>query len=186
MQRRRPLPDTHPEFSIYKSKGFHEYRIENIRKCARVKNDGYRWPWREAVEIGLLSMLWRVALNSSWSYFVFTIPTILLLRHKCSQVVSESIIVIPPHGVQLETRFGFETLTLNVTRRFIPLSILRDVVINEGLYGWNVRYYLAAIVQDGSGATSLAVAFENILPRFPVLLEIYKGVHDVLSNACIN
>lgn len=72
----------------------------------------------------------------------------------------ESIIVIPPHGVQLETRFGFQTFTINVTRRFIPLSTLRDVVINEGLYGWNVRYYLVAIVQDRSGATSLAVVFE--------------------------
>ncbi|KAK0240251.1 GPI-GlcNAc transferase complex, PIG-H component-domain-containing protein [Armillaria nabsnona] len=186
MQRRHPLPDTHPELSIYKSEGFHEYRIENTPKCRSVKNGGHRWPWRETAEIGLLSMLWQVALNSSWNYLVFAIPTVLFLWHKCSQVVSESIIVIPPHGIQLETRFGFQTFTINVTRRFIPLSTLRDVVINEGLYGWNVRYYLVAIVQDRSGATSLAVVFENILPRFPVLLEIYRGVHDVLSNACIN
>ncbi|KAK0483512.1 GPI-GlcNAc transferase complex, PIG-H component-domain-containing protein [Armillaria novae-zelandiae] len=132
------------------------------------------------------SIVNTLALNSNWNYLTFAIPTVLFLWHKCSQVVSESIIVIPPHGVQLETRFGFQTFTINVTRRFIPLSTLRDVVINEGLYGWNVRYYLVAIVQDRSGATSLAVVFENILPRFPVLLEIYKGVHDVLSNVCIN
>ncbi|KAG7452621.1 uncharacterized protein BT62DRAFT_14628 [Guyanagaster necrorhizus] len=184
MQRRHPFPDTYPEFSIYKSKGFHEYRIENTRKHGPFENSGYRWwPWRGTLEMGLLSILGRVAVNANWSYFAIAIPTILFLWYKCSQVVSESIIVIPPHGVQLETRFGFQTLTLNVTRRFIPLSTLRDVVINEGLYGWNVRYYLAAIVQDRSGATSVAVIFENILPQFPVLLEIYKSVHGVLSNA---
>jgi len=34
---------------------------------------------------------------------------------------------------------------ISVTRHFIPLSALEDVVIHEGLRRWNVRYYLAAL-----------------------------------------
>ncbi|KAF8319960.1 hypothetical protein DL93DRAFT_2044566, partial [Clavulina sp. PMI_390] len=67
---------------------------------------------------------------------------------------SESILSLSPHGLQLETRFGFPPvhhfvlpsgLVVSTKRSFIPLPSIKDIIINEALYGWNVRYYLAVI-----------------------------------------
>ncbi|KAF8590927.1 hypothetical protein K439DRAFT_1230570, partial [Ramaria rubella] len=76
----------------------------------------------------------------------------------------ESILLIPHHGIQLETHRGITLpvglpLRLTAKRRFIPLTSVRDVVINEGLRRWNVRYYLCVIQDTGSDVT-LEVAFE--------------------------
>ncbi len=73
--------------------------------------------------------------------------------------VAESVIVFPGHGIQLETRNGFKKMS-TTTRRFIPLTVIRDVIINEGLFGWNVRYYLAIMIEDPSGHQAIHVAFE--------------------------
>lgn len=51
-------------------------------------------------------------------------------------------------------------MCLSTTRQFIPLAILHDMIINEGLKGWDVRYYLAAIWRAGNGGFSLGIAFE--------------------------
>ena len=73
------------------------------------------------------------------------------------------------------------------------------MIINEGLRRWSVSYYLALIVDDGDGLR-LLVAYEvrivhherhlmvltcvqNVLPRFPVLLEVYKGLRSALEIA---
>ncbi|KAF9818946.1 hypothetical protein IEO21_02484 [Rhodonia placenta] len=69
-------------------------------------------------------------------------------------------------------------------RRFVPLASLQDFIINEGLWGWNVRYYLAAIHYSQQDTLSLRVAYENLLPRFPVILEVYRGVHEMLNRHC--
>jgi len=65
---------------------------------------------------------------------------------------------MPAYGVQLEThsgvRLGFlPTVTLFKRRHFIPISIIRDVVINEALHRWNVRYYLSIISDTGEDIT---------------------------------
>jgi len=65
-------------------------------------------------------------------------------------VAPESVLAIPPWGVQLETHRGVllpsgRALVRSVTRRFIPLDATVDVIINEGLRGWNIRYYLAVL-----------------------------------------
>jgi len=60
------------------------------------------------------------------------------------------------------------------------MPALQDFVINEGLRRWNVRYYLTAIQRIDSFNTTLQVAYENILPHFPVLYEVYQGVQETL------
>lgn len=40
------------------------------------------------------------------------------------------------------------------------MSALQDFVINEGLQGWNVRYYLTAIQRKGQNDHILQVAYE--------------------------
>jgi phosphatidylinositol glycan class H protein len=72
---------------------------------------------------------------------------------------TESVIALPPHGIQLETHRGFPFLPLFVTRRFIAAASLRDFVITEGLRGWDVRFYLAALAEGHSEPVQLAVAY---------------------------
>jgi phosphatidylinositol glycan class H protein len=78
-----------------------------------------------------------------------------------SMLYIESLVVIGAHGIQLETHRGFPpSLVLSASRRFIPMFALQDLVINEGLHGWNVRYYLAAIQRKDSNDYVLQVAYE--------------------------
>lgn len=73
----------------------------------------------------------------------------------------ESVVVIPPHGLQLETRRGISSaMQVLTSRKFIPAIYLQDFVINEGLRRWDVRYYLVAIHHCGRGEVKLDVAFE--------------------------
>lgn len=66
--------------------------------------------------------------------------------------------ILPPHGIQLETHRGFSNQWSS--KRFIPSARLADVVINEGIKGWNVFYYLVAVEMDASRDSSLEVAYE--------------------------
>jgi len=102
------------------------------------------------------------------------------MYRKCTAVLWESVIVFPPHGIQLETHRGPPSYPIFVSRKFIPTVFLRDIIINEGLRRWNVRYYLAFMEASSDDMISLAVAYENILPRFPILLEVYRGVKEAL------
>lgn len=63
-------------------------------------------------------------------------------------------------GVQLETHRGAAGVSLFVSRRFISWSSLEDFLINEGIRGWDIRYYLVAINRTSQSALQLAVAFE--------------------------
>jgi phosphatidylinositol glycan class H protein len=47
-----------------------------------------------------------------------------------------------------------------VSRRFIPLTEVQDVLINEGLRRWDVRYYLAVLYTPRQAEQRLAVAYE--------------------------
>lgn len=114
--------------------------------------------------------------TSTWVFEGFALLGILSIWVKCTQVLSgtrhrrhiarrtealpESVIVLPPHGIQLETHRGLPSLRLSATRRFIPLSVLQDLVINEGLRRWDVRYYLAAIKKLEFDEFGLQVAYE--------------------------
>ena len=110
--------------------------------------------------------------------------------------------VIPSLGLQLETHKGVADISLVATRTFVPWSALEDVLINEGIRGWDIRCYLIAVTRATQGPLQLRVAFkvhvcrfnhlyaagrlimcfQNILPRFPVLLEVYHGVQDALGT----
>jgi len=68
--------------------------------------------------------------------------------------------VIPQHGVQLETHRGLPGWPVFISRRFIPLPTLQNIVINEGLRGWNVRFYLAVVKEHPTFGYTLDVAFE--------------------------
>jgi len=183
----QPLANTNPEFSVLDFPGFREYRVENWHLsrdgCQRVIRGATGLTWKITIALivlGLILAKFRentlalIGLCLLFGYFVWSI---------CTQVLFESVIVIAPHGIQLETHRGFPpSLVLSTSRRFIPFSTLQDFVINEGLRRWNVRYYLTAIQRKGPNDFTLQVAYENILPHFSVLLEVYNDVQTALSH----
>lgn len=180
MQRTRPLPG-HPEFTIVNHLEYREYRVENFFVArdgsGRIvrRATGFSWYWT------VLPVLLGLAQIQGWRWLgVLVMVTIAFIYNKLTQVVAETIVVIPRHGVQLETHRGLPGWPLLTSRRFIPLLTVQDVVINEGLRGWNVRYYLAAVKEHPTSGFSLDVAFENILPRLTILLEVYHGIHELL------
>jgi hypothetical protein len=72
----------------------------------------------------------------------------------------ESVLVLPSYGIQLETHRGLPSLPFFVSRRFIPLAEVQDVLINEGLRRWDVRYYLAILYSPRPEEQRLEVAYQ--------------------------
>lgn len=73
----------------------------------------------------------------------------------------ESVILLPPHGIQLETHRGpFPSQPVFSIKRFIPVSNLSGVAINEGLRGWNVLFYLVAVRHTKHHGAILEVAYQ--------------------------
>ncbi|CAK5277748.1 unnamed protein product [Mycena citricolor] len=174
-----------PEFSVHVHSSFIEYRVENWH----ISRDGTgkrvmgatTWTWYHPFIALAVAVIWPYVRDDSLKLLALTLGVMLLIYRMCTQVLFESVIVVKSHGIQLETHRGMPGLPpLAVRRRFLPFSSLQDFVIHEGLSGWNVRYYLAAIVKTDADDYKVDVAFENILPHFPILREVYLGVQDEL------
>ncbi|TRM61880.1 hypothetical protein BD626DRAFT_500808 [Schizophyllum amplum] len=181
-----PLPLTNPELIIIEKPGYTEYRVENWRLArdgsGHVVYGFSGYTWKDMLLIAVLSFFLQRVHNTSFRALAMAACFVALFWTKTTQILSESLIVIEPHGIQLETCRGLPSIPLQTTRRFIPASALECVIINEALQRWNVRYYLAALSKGKDGKPTVHVAFENILPYFPVVLEIYRGVHDAVHD----
>ncbi|KAL1735197.1 hypothetical protein EV714DRAFT_201124 [Schizophyllum commune] len=181
-----PLPLTNPELLVIEAHGYTEYRVENWRLArdgsGRVVYGFSGCSWKDMFLIAALSLLLQAVRHARIRAVMMVVCVGALLWTKATQVLSESLIVIAPHGIQLETCRGFPSMVLQRSRRFVPASALDTVIINEALWRWNVRYYLALLPTSDQGKPTLHVAFENILPYFPVVLEIYRGVHDTIRD----
>ncbi|KZT68189.1 hypothetical protein DAEQUDRAFT_343932 [Daedalea quercina L-15889] len=184
MHSANPLPK-HPELTVLHSKAWSEYRVQNLHVRGKSNISVHTllecFGTDALVCLGI-ALLWPICVE----YRVFTVAlaTIIItyVCGRCTRVLWESVIILHSLGLQLETHRGLPLVPLFTSRRFIPLTTLRDFVINEGLRGWSVHYYLAVIQQSPNGDVTISVPFENIMPRFPVLLEIYHGVHELLFD----
>lgn len=173
----------HPELTLIEFPAWREYRVENsnlVRSGSIGAKTVFGWHWMDAVVPILVACLWPTLTENYVALAILVAAWTVYAYARCTQVLWESVIILPALGLQFETHRGFPLVPLFVSRRFIPLAMLQDFIINEGLHGWNVRYYLATIKRSQSGVIGLEVAYENILPRFPVLLEVYHGVHESL------
>jgi len=177
MRRTLPLAE-HPEFSSLECQGWREYRVENRRLLHARGLLGYYW--FGATLIALLAFFWPSIYGSRIRFSGVALGLAIHVYLRCTEILWESVVVFPHLGIQLETHRGLPRLALFTSRRFIPLSTLQDFIINEGIRRWSVRYYAVAIQRSPSGIVHLDVVFENLLPRFPILLEVYHGVHETL------
>ncbi|OAX43571.1 hypothetical protein K503DRAFT_125953 [Rhizopogon vinicolor AM-OR11-026] len=191
MQRTRPLPDIHPELSVTEWPSFREYRVENWRLArdgsGSIVPGATSWEWIDLCLPVVFSFIWS-RVRGSIILCAFAVLAVAFITYcRCTQVLHESVLVFPTHGIQLETHRGYPLLKpLFVSRRFIHVSFLEDFIINEGLRRWNVRYYLAAVHRSSTDTIAIDVAFENILPYFPVLLEVYQGVQELMFHRPTN
>lgn len=187
MRRSRPLPDTNPELLVIETPGLcREYRVENWHLArdgsGRIIKGVSRLAWKDVIFAALATLMWSSICTHTASLVAFTAILVLIIYQKCTQVLWESVLVIPPHGIQLETHRGFPSYPLFASRTFIPLTTFQNFIINEGLRRWDVRFYLAVLQKPSNTALHLEVAYENLLPHFPVLIEVYRGVHKFLQT----
>lgn len=75
-------------------------------------------------------------------------------------------------GLGIQTSTTSSTYLLSATKRFIPTTSIQDIVIHEAFKGFEVRFYLAIIVE---GEGDVVVVFDKLLPRRAVLEEVWRG-----------
>jgi hypothetical protein len=68
--------------------------------------------------------------------------------------IEESLLVLQGLGVQTSTSSPY--FLMDPTTTFIPTTQIQDIVIHEAFKGFEVRFYLAIIVE---GATEVVVVF---------------------------
>ncbi|EUC66943.1 GPI-GlcNAc transferase complex, PIG-H component [Rhizoctonia solani AG-3 Rhs1AP] len=161
--------------------GIVEYRVgRHSSRIAKGREGGF------GVAIALLVQCAWDRLNGEWTWGttrgVFLVISFLFLYMRFTEVQHESILALPSIGLQLETHrglrlFGHHVLSTGVSREFLPIAAVSDVIINEGLCGWNIRRYLAVL---SAGESRLRVVFQALDPPFPILKEVYHGIRETL------
>lgn len=151
------------------------------------------------------------AFSEGSARWVAVVLAVLWAKMKSGQVLEESIIAVKGIGLQLTTTRGLSmslpnlfyfplpsdpsavdskrTLRKSATRfplstsnLFIPLESISDIVINEGIYGWRVIYYIVIIQTQGKEEVKLRIAFSELLPRLAELKEVWRGTRSVLFD----
>ncbi|KAH9825923.1 Phosphatidylinositol N-acetylglucosaminyltransferase subunit gpi15 [Teratosphaeria destructans] len=108
--------------------------------------------------------LWRLIIASGILWLIFR-----------KGYTEESLLVIRGLGVQTSTSSPSYLWTSST--RFIPTRNIQDVFIHEAFKGFEVRFYLAIVVE---GEEDVVVVFPNILPRREILEQVWRG-----TRACL-
>jgi len=183
----QPLPQAFPEYSVVKRpQGTHEFRVEtkNHFRSRNTSGSHYAGPFDYAFVL-IFPVLGAVAwqMVHHWTLILGLLVSLFAFGYwKATRVLWESVIVLPSKDLQLEVHRGLPGRSMFVERWVIPASEISAVIINEGLYGWNVRYYLAVVTKVGE-AQSLYVLYENQLPRMPILRDVYHNLQVSLFDA---
>ncbi|CAG8184916.1 unnamed protein product [Penicillium salamii] len=90
----------------------------------------------------------------------------------------ESLLVIRGFGIQTSTSSA--TYLSTAATRFIPTTQIQDIVIHEAFKGFEVRFYLAVIVE---GEPNAVVVFPHTLPKREILEQVWRGSRRCLYDA---
>ncbi|KAJ5861784.1 uncharacterized protein N7529_009094 [Penicillium soppii] len=90
----------------------------------------------------------------------------------------ESLLVIRGFGIQTST--SSSTYLSSAATRFIPTTQIQDIVIHEAFKGFEVRFYLAVIVE---GEPDALVVFPHMLPKRDILEQVWRGSRRCLYDA---
>ncbi|KAK6189236.1 pseudouridine synthase deg1, partial [Pestalotiopsis sp. IQ-011] len=80
-------------------------------------------------------------------------------------------------GLGIQTSSSGHTVLGGPATRFIPTEKIRDVLINEAFLGFEVRYYLAVVVE---GEDEVVVVFPKLLPRRDAVERVWRAVRSCL------
>ncbi|KAL1978435.1 hypothetical protein VTN31DRAFT_1294 [Thermomyces dupontii] len=123
---------------------------------------------------GVGGMAARLADRYHWSVIAGA-SALLIYAVWRRRYTEESLLVIRGLGVQTSTSSSM--YWSGATTRFIPTTRIQDIVIHEAFKGFEVRFYLAIIVE---GEPEVVVVFPNLLPRRRILEEVWRGARHCL------
>jgi phosphatidylinositol glycan class H protein len=115
-------------------------------------------------------------LSAGFSWYTLA-PLVLFALYLVSRrgYTEESLLVLRGLGIQTST--SSPSYLSTTTSRFIPTELVQDIFIHEAFVGFEVRFYLAAVVK----------AEEKVVVVFPVSPDKYERIDgwkliDVYSN----
>lgn len=90
-----------------------------------------------------------------------------------AHLTEESLLVIRGLGIQTST--SSNTYLSKATTRFIPTTQIQDIVIHEAFKGFEVRFYLAVIVEgEPNVVVVFPVGLSNQLQRAIILYNLSR------------
>jgi phosphatidylinositol glycan class H protein len=89
--------------------------------------------------------------------------------------IEETLTVLRGLGIQTSTTS--HTYLQAPTTRFIPTTSIQDIFIHEAFKGFEVRFYLAVVVE---GEEDVVVVFSSLLPKRAILEEVWRGSRKCL------
>ncbi|KAI9801479.1 MAG: hypothetical protein M1833_002711 [Piccolia ochrophora] len=90
----------------------------------------------------------------------------------------ESLLAISGLGIQTST--SSSTYLSTTTARFIPTNLIQDIFIHEAFKGFEVRFYLAVVVE---GEEEVVVVFPKLLPKRKILEQVWRGARACLYES---
>lgn len=112
----------------------------------------------------------------------YTGPSLLSSLPKNSRqayiYTEESLTVLRGLGIQTSTTSS--TYLQTPTTRFIPTTSIQDIFIYEAFKGFEVRFYLAIVVE---GEEDVVVVFPRMLPKRAILEEVWRGSRKCLWDS---
>ncbi|KAL5364350.1 GPI-GlcNAc transferase complex, PIG-H component-domain-containing protein [Aspergillus floccosus] len=134
-----------------------------------------RWPAVWASPLG--SYVCRIA-DTYTTWAVALVSTIVVYGVFKKGYTEESLLVIRGLGIQTST--SSSTYLSKASTRFIPTTQIQDIVIHEAFKGFEVRFYLAVIVE---GEGEVVVVFPKLLPGRAILEEVWRGSRHCLYDS---
>ncbi|KLJ06395.1 phosphatidylinositol glycan, class H [Blastomyces silverae] len=133
-------------------------------------------PWEAVWSSSIGALACRIADRQRWQ-LVCPVSAVLVYIIFRRGYTEESLLVIRGLGVQTSTSSA--TYLSTASTRFIPTTQIQDIVIHEAFKGFEVKFYLAIIVE---GESNVVVVFPNLLPRRSILEDVWKGARKCLYD----
>lgn len=86
---------------------------------------------------------------------------------------AESVLAVRGVGLQFTAEFDDGSRAV----RFVDARAVRAVVMNEGVEGCGVHYYIAVVA---AGQREMQLAFPYTRPRLAVAAPIFREIHNVM------
>ncbi|PGH10892.1 hypothetical protein AJ80_07335 [Polytolypa hystricis UAMH7299] len=133
-------------------------------------------PWANVWSSTIGSSACRIVDGYNWQFVCIGTGLVMFAVFR-KGYTEESLLVIRGLGVQTSTSSASYFATAST--RFIPTTQIQDIVIHEAFKGFEVRFYLAIIVE---GEADAVVVFPNLLPQRLILENVWRGARKCLYD----